>query len=103
MSTQIYLMEALTLPPTIHNALPGIREEALDACMKVVADRFAELDYPVSGDFTPGEVVSMEAAVEAFARSMALNNEAIAKLNNDEDETVGYNRAAQQLYGPEVC
>lgn len=84
-TTETTLRGAVYLPPEIGDALPDIVEDALQAGFAKIAERLEGLGFPVTGDFAPDEVFTIERAFDIFVRSMSLNNPDVARLN-DEDE-----------------
>jgi hypothetical protein len=63
--------------------LEDIREDAVNAFFKTVADRFADYGFPLTGDFAPEELQAIYKVADEWLRSMALNNPHIAALNEE--------------------
>lgn len=70
------------LPREVEEALPGIREDAIQAAFGAIADRLEALGYPVTGDLTPAEAAELDRQFESYVRAMALNNERIADMQD---------------------
>lgn len=77
-----YTHEATNLPTEIDSALPEIIENTIQAAFGKIASELESRGYPVTGDFTPDEVEAFQNEFENYVRLMALNNNAIAKLND---------------------
>ena len=75
------LMAAEQLPAVVAEQVGEIAEAALQAAFGEIAKRLGSLGYEVSGDFSPGEVLALDAAFAGYVHAMALNNEAIAALS----------------------
>lgn len=80
----MYLFEASALPVEVDPNAIG--EDALQAAFALIAQRLADEGYPVTGDFAPEETQRLKDLFVSFVQRMALNNPAIAALNEDEDE-----------------
>jgi hypothetical protein len=76
------LTEAEALPLAVSDQVCDIAEEALQAAFRVIAERLEVLGYPVSGDFSPDEVMLLDHTFQGFVLSMSLNNARIAEMQN---------------------
>ncbi len=74
--------EATVLPDDVTAMLPHIVEAATQAAFKTIADLLAAEGFPVTGDFAPDELQTITEAFETFVRTMALNNNDIASMND---------------------
>lgn len=62
----------------------AIAEDSLQAAFKVIADSLEAAGYPVTGDIAPSEAFELEYAFKGYVHQLALNNNAIATLNERE-------------------
>jgi hypothetical protein len=70
--------QATVIPDDVD--VDAIAEDALQAGFKVICDRLAAAGYPVTGDVTPGEAVTLDQTFDTFVRMIALNNDAIGAM-----------------------
>jgi hypothetical protein len=82
---EISLLQATALPEDVAVNVNDIAEEALQSAFGVIANRLDDLGFPVTGDISPGEAVQLDSLFSSFVRTMALNNVAIAALNDEKE------------------
>lgn len=79
---ELSMMQASTFPEGVDVNL--IAEKASHAAFRVIADELtAATGAETTGDIAPWEIGSLEEAFRVFVRAMALNNSAIAALNEE--------------------
>jgi len=75
------LQHARTLPESVD--VKSIAYDATQAAFSEIASGLYKAGFTVSGDFSPGEVIVLDQLFENFVRRMALNNEAISRMNDE--------------------
>lgn len=87
-TTDLHLDAAETLPADVAAQLSELAFAASEAAFGTIAERLAALGYPVTGDFGPSEVASIEEAFALCVRGMAMNNPEVARMNDPDTPSV---------------
>jgi hypothetical protein len=87
-TVDLHMDTAEALPADVAILLPEIAYAASEAAFGMIATRLASLGYPVTGDFAPSEVASIEEAFALCVRGMAMNNPDVARLNDPDAPSV---------------
>lgn len=77
---RVGLDTAEVLPPALAEQMGEMAEAVAQAAFAEVAAQLQQRGYPVTGDFSPGEVGAIHAAFAECVSAMALNNGEICAL-----------------------